>query len=270
MRLINNKNIDLSNSLSRGLLILECFTAKRPRLSPSQIQELAKIPRATLFRLLKILTGFGYLKHDEESKKYYLGPSVLHMGFAVLHSMEARDIIRPYLETLARQFNKSIGLLMLDDNEMVYVERVRVPSIRVFNVSVGTRIAVYPTAAGKAVLAYLDQAKVKQIAGELKKEGKVDIGENGERLFNSLSEVRRDGYSINDDELYKGVRAIAVPLFSSEGVAYAINVTVQPDEVSVYDLRRTYAPVLVAIAKKVSKLLGHQEDEELLSEPELA
>jgi IclR family transcriptional regulator, pca regulon regulatory protein len=260
MRLLSDPGIDLSHSLSRGLLILECFTTRQPRLSTSEIQKLTNMPRASLFRLLKILKGFGYLKHDEESKKYFLGPSVLRMGFSVLHSLEAREIARPYLGTLSRQFNKSIGLLMLDDNEMVYVERVRVPSVRVFNLNVGDRIAVYPTAAGKAVLAYLDEEKMAQMLDELKREEKVDVGENGEKLFASLAEVRQQGYSINNEEVYKGVRAIAVPIFSSEGVVYSVNVAVPPDEVSVDELRNAYAPELVTVGKTISELLGYQNE----------
>ncbi len=259
---------DMSNALTRGLLILECFTTKQPRIASSEIQSLTNIPRATLFRLLKILTAFSYLKYDEESKKYFLGPGVLRMGFSVLHTLEAREIMRPDLDMLSRKFNKTVGLLMLDNNEMVYVERVRVPSVRIFNLSVGNRIAVYPTAAGKAVLAYLSEDKLKQVVDELKREGQIDIGHDGRKLFNSLAEVRRDGYSINDEERYKGVRAIGVPVFSSEGIAYAINVTVAPEEVPVDELRRTYAPELVAVGRRISRLLGYRYEEEFASENE--
>lgn len=263
MRLSHDNEVDLVNSLSRGLLILESFTARQPRLFPSQIQTLTNIPRATLFRLLKILKGLNYLKYDSESKKYYLGPSVLRLGFSVLQTLEAREIIRPYLEKLSRKFNRSIGLLMLDNCEMVYIERIRVPSLRDFNISVGSRIAVYPTAAGKAVLAYLNKEKLKQIIDELKKDGQAAqyIGKNGEKLFNSLDEVRRQGYSMNNEELFKGVRGIAVPIFSAEGVTYAINTAVPPEEVSVDDLRNIYAPELMAVGKDISRLLGHQDDE---------
>ena len=54
--------------------------------------------------------------------------------------MELGDIARPYMEVLSRESNKTVNLAILDKDEMVYIERIRVPSIRAFNVGVGNRI----------------------------------------------------------------------------------------------------------------------------------
>lgn len=262
MRPLLDASIDLSHSLSRGLTILECIAASQTRVSASEIQKLTGIPNATLFRLLNILKGFGYVRYVKETKKYYLGPSVLHMGFAVLQNFEGREILRPLLHALAFELKKSVGLLFLDGNEMVYLERVRTPipidHALDFHFSVGTRIPVYPSASGKAILAYLDPKKLHQIAVQAKKKG-IDVGKKSEKLFNCLTEVRRQGYAIYDNELNNGVRAIAVPVFSYEGIVYSINVIVRYHEVSVDELRQMYAPKLVAAGKEASKLLGALE-----------
>jgi len=51
--------------------------------------------------------------------------------------MEIREITRPYLERLSREFNKSVNLLMLDRLRMVFIERIRVPGVRDFHISIG-------------------------------------------------------------------------------------------------------------------------------------
>jgi DNA-binding IclR family transcriptional regulator len=252
--------IDLSHSLSRGLIILECFTGRQQWYSASKIHELTGIPKATLFRLLNILKGFDYLRYDKERKKYHLGPSVLHMGFAGLHSLEARDILRPVLDRLSKEFNKAVGLLLLDADEMLYIERVRVPTpanpALELHFSLGTRIPVYPSAAGMAVLAHLDQKSFKDVLSQIAKEPRIDIGKDGDALLRRLSKVRQQGYATYNNELNNGVRAIAVPVFSYEGIEHSIQVVVRQEELSVDDLIRLCAPKLIAAGKEASKLLG--------------
>jgi IclR family pca regulon transcriptional regulator len=192
-----------------------------------------------------------------------LGPKVLSLGFSVLQSLEVREIARPYLEKLSREYNKSVNLLMLDRNEMVFIERIRVPGPRDYNVSIGSRIPVYNTAAGKAVLAYLEQEKFGEVIREIKRDPSAVgyIGKNGEKLVQVLNKVKREGFATNDEESAKGLRAIAVPIFLSEGVACAIDLIVASEEVSLRELKINYAPKLIKIGKEISEAMGYRDTE---------
>jgi IclR family pca regulon transcriptional regulator len=249
-----------ANSNIKGVQVLECFSPNRPHLSQSEIQKITKISKSTVFRLVKTLTDLNYLKYDPGNKKYFLGPKVLSLGFSVLQSLEVREIARPYLEKLSRECNKSVNLLMLDGAEMVFVERIRVPGPRDYNVSIGSRIAVYNTAAGRAVLAYLEQEKLSSVIREILGDPSAvrHVGQNGERLFQILSKVKREGFATNDEESAKGLRAIAVPIFSPEGVTCAIDLIVAPEEVSLKELRKDYAPKLMETGKEISEAMGYQ------------
>ncbi len=249
-----------TNSNIKGVLILECFSPNRPHLSQSEIQKITKISKSTVFRLVKTLTDLNYLKYDPGNGKYFLGPKVLSLGFSVLQSLEVREIARPYLEKLSRECNKSVNLLMLDGIQMVFVERIRVPGPRDYNVSIGSRIAVYNTAAGRAVLAYLEQEKLSSVIREIQEDPSAvrHIGQDGERLFQILSKVTREGFATNDEESAKGLRAVAVPIFSSEGVACAIDLIVAPEEVSLKELRKRYAPKLAETGKEISEAMGYR------------
>lgn len=250
-----------ANSLSRGLGILESFTQNKQHLFLSEIQKITNISKSTVFRLLKTLTELNYLKYDSENKRYFLGPRVLSLGFSVLQSMETREIARPYMERLSRECNKSVNLLMLDRQRMVFTERIRVPGLRDFNISIGSTIPVHNTAAGKAVLAYLEQEKFKEIIQKIKKDFQAvrHIGKNANRLPQLLNEVRRNGFAINDEESSKGIRAIAVPIFSPDGVTCAMDMIVAPEEISVNELRTKYAPKLIREGNEISEALGWQQ-----------
>ena len=245
----------LSNSLVRGLLVLECFSPHKDSYTLAGLSRLVDIPKSSLYRVVKTLSEMNYLRYDDQSKRYYLGTRVLSLGFSVLQSMELREIARPYLEKLSRECNKTVNLAILDKHEMVYVERVRVPGIRAFNISIGNRIPVWSTAVGKAVLAHLEPAKLKALLKQLRELPEFKVGEN--RLIKALDQVRRDGFALNDQEFLRGIRAVAVPIFSPDGVNCAINIVVEPEEVSIEELRKQYAPRLISVGKELSRALGY-------------
>jgi IclR family pca regulon transcriptional regulator len=144
---------------------------------------------------------------------------------------------------------------------MVYIDRIKVHHIRDFNINIGDRIPVYNTAAGRAVLAYLEEEKLLEIIREIKNIPGYSryIGENGNKLIRILDNVRANGFSVNDEELLIGVRAIAVPVFSHQNAFYAINVIVASEQVSVNELKNEYAPKLIKIGNELSKAMGYQK-----------
>ncbi|MGZ3648864.1 MAG: IclR family transcriptional regulator, partial [Syntrophales bacterium] len=103
-----------AGSLTRGLLVLECFSPQKDSFTLSDLAKLLVIPKSSLHRVMKTLSRMNYLRYEEQSKRYYLGMRVLSLGFSVLQSMELREIARPYLEKLSRECNKTLNLAVLD------------------------------------------------------------------------------------------------------------------------------------------------------------
>lgn len=248
------------NSLNKGLSILECFTPLKYDLSLSETCKLTGLSKATVFRLLKTLSQLNYLRYDSRNKKYYLGPRVLSLGFAVLQGMEVREIARPYIERLSEECRKTVNLAVMDRVEMVHIDRIRFPDVRDLNISIGSRIPSYNTALGRAVLAHQEKEKFREILKEICKDPKVvkGVGKDGKILTKILEKVRKEGFATGDEEFVKGIRAIAVPLFSPNGVAYSINVVVPGDTVSMDELKIKYAPKLIKIGQEISEMLGYQ------------
>lgn len=248
---------DSASSLARGLSVLECFgQEKRNRYTLSELARRLDMPKSTMYRVLKTLSRMGYLRYEEHSKHYYLGVRVLSLGFALLEGMELREIARPYMEMLSHECNKTVNLTILDGMEMVYVERVSVRSIRVYNIGVGSRIQPWDSAVGKAVLAFLDAPTVSKMIKQARKGG---IFKSKEDIFmKDLIDVRENGFAENNQESRAGIIAIAAPVFSSKGVMGAINLIAEPEEFSIDVLKERYAPKLMKISKELSEALGYR------------
>jgi len=252
-------------SAARALRILESFSVVKPNLSFNEIEMKTCIPRSSLFRLLKTLTHLNYIRYYVESKKYSLGPRVLSLGFSVLQSMEIRELARPYLERLSREFNNSVNLLMLDRVRMVFIERIRVPGRMDFNISIGSTVPAYSTASGKVVLSHLDDGHLSKIIREMEKDPHAAryIGKNGKKLAQALKEVRQDGFAIYEEEVSRGFRAVAVPILTSEEIPYAMDIIVGVEEASVDKLKTQYAPKLMEAGREISQVLGHPEIDQI-------
>jgi DNA-binding IclR family transcriptional regulator len=255
------KHLDPTNncagSLARGLVVLECFSPRRDSFTLADLAKLLDIPKSSLHRVVKTLSQMNYLRYEEQSKRYYLGMRVLSLGFSVLQGMELREIARPYLERLSRECNKTVNLAVFDRDEMVYVERVRVPGIRTFNIGVGNRIPLWSTAVGRAVLAHLEPEKVREMFKKLKASPESSIDET--RFMKILADTRKGGFAASNQEHQRGILAIAVPVFSSSGVACAVNLVGEPEDVTMHALKTEYAPKLIKVGKELSAALGYRE-----------
>ena len=250
----NHSSDKSCRSLLRGLQVLESFTPQKQHLTLAELTKLLHAPKSTVYRVLKTLWGVNYLRYDEFNKRYSLGTKVLSLGFSVLHNMELREIARPLMEAFSRNCNKTVNMAVLDKNEMVYIERVRVPSIRQFNISIGSRIPVWNTAVGKAVLANLDPDRQSQVLIGLKRSYKGEINEK--TLTKELENVRKLGFAVNDQDYLKGIRAIGVPVFDEKGVVCGLNLVAEPEDGSIAELRNRYGTELLQLGRELSEALG--------------
>lgn len=236
--------------------MLESFSQEKTSYTLSELARHLNIPKASLHRIVKDLAQLNFLRYEEHSKRYYLGTRVLSLGYFLLESMELREIARPYLKSLSKECNKTINLAIFDKNGMVYIERIRVPSIRNANFSVGIRLPLWNTSVGRVFLANLDMVKVNELLKRAKELPNFKIDEK--KLFKILAQARKDGFVVVNQEFITGFLTLAVPIFSASGVIGAINLVGEPETVSIDTLRSEYAPKLLKVGKELSKALGHQ------------
>jgi len=246
------------NSLARGLMVLEAFKPGAFRLSLAEISRITNTPKATAFRLVKTLAELNYLKYDTAYKEYYLGPKVLSLGHSVLQSLEIQEIIRPYLVTLSRECGKTINFAVLDDSEMVYIERIRAPETVYLDITIGSRIPLYSTAVGRAVLAHMGEPQLAETLEKIGSDPKAAAYIRDKRkLSKTNKDIRQKGFASAHDEYRPGVGAIAVPVLNSEGIVGGINLVVAGDLVAVDEIIENYAQLMIRTSREISEALGH-------------
>jgi IclR family pca regulon transcriptional regulator len=250
--------VGLSQSLERGLAVLCAFTPDRPALGISELARELDLTRSTTHRYVATLASLGFLEQDDCTRKYRLGPRVLDLGFAMLGSLELREIAAPHLRRLTDATGHTSNLAIRDDTDVILIDRVRGRPGRYhhleFTLHVGSRIPAYCSATGKVLLAFLPRPDLDRLLE------RIDLTQRGPRtltdkgaLLAELERVRRTGLAINDEELESALRSIAAPVRARSGeVVAAINVAIPWSPVAMSELVRRLGPAIQAAANEIA------------------
>jgi IclR family pca regulon transcriptional regulator len=252
-----------SQSIQRGLAILSSFKPTRPLLGVSELAREVGLGRSTAHRYVATLAALGYLEQDPPSRKYRLGPKVIDLGFSAINSMELRSISQPYLQRLSNDTGYTANMAILDDTDIIYIERCRSskkgPSEVELDLHVGSRLPAYCTSMGKVLLAYLpdDERDARLDRSPLKRHGPNTVTDKA-ALVDELDRVRETGIAINNEEIAFGIRAIAVPVRGRSGsVVASVGFGVHNSWVRIQDLVLELTPMLQNTASEISARIGY-------------
>jgi IclR family pca regulon transcriptional regulator len=256
-----------SQSLERGLAILECFTPDTPVLGIADVAEQLGMSRSTTHRYITTLLALGYLRQGAR-RKYRLGLRVTDLGMAALNETGLREHAHADLAELAQRSGYATSIAVLEDDEIVYVDRVRgfrrrqgVPGP---DLQAGSRLPAYCTALGKVLLAHLPDHERREALSraELKRRGPNTIVSKS-TLRDELAQVIEEGIAVEDQELVGGRVAIAAPVFDEAGeIAAAIDLTAGSSGIAVEELADALGPHLISTADRISSRLGNRRESE--------
>jgi PcaR/PcaU/PobR family beta-ketoadipate pathway transcriptional regulator len=246
-------------ALSRGLGILELFTAKNPSLTLTEVAALLTLNKSTAFRILSTLETMGYLERDPASRRYRPSLKVLHLGFGAINRLEVRQVARQYLEQVAQELDETVSLAVLYGTDIIYVDRIRNRAIVGVVLDIGSHVPAHCTTMGKVLLANLEEDELQAFLGmgELTRYTSRTLTDK-DILLKELEAIRRDGYATSDGELAIGLRAAGAPIRDNNGKAVAaIGISGSMSTINLQRLRKEIVPAVVRTAEQISLALGY-------------
>lgn len=202
-----------SQTLSRGIRILELLADAREPLSIDELSRRLEVHRSIAYRLLRTLEDHGLVARDG-SGRVALGSRMAALAAGVAHDLQAEAL--PELTAAANELGMTCFLSILDRDECITLASVE-PRHGVASVAQrpGTRHPVTVGAPGKAILALLPEHRWPD---ELDAAHRADVLTTRER-----------GWATSHDEVIAGLRSIAVPLALPKGERAAIAVVYLSD-----------------------------------------
>lgn len=233
----SSKNPYIRTSLQKAFHVLNLFSVDTPTLRLSDISKALGISPSSLYPILHTLEHSGYLRRDDD-RRYSLGLKLLERTNVLLESLDLRDKAKPHLKTLANDCQANAHLAIRNGWMVLYLEReVAGPDV-VFSYILGRQTPIHCTALGKAILAHQPDDLIEAFLGEVQLEPKTpNTIVSPERFRDALSDVRTQGYAIDDEELHSGVMCVAAPVFDyADQVVAAISISFPKTEATTEQL----------------------------------
>jgi len=243
-------------SLENALLLLETLS-ECPDSSLADLSRRLDAPRARVFRHLRALEAGGYVRQKEGTKRYVLGPRLIHLGEAARDQTRLPEIARAFMVSLRDRLNETTHLGVLSRREVVHVEVVPSTHYVKMAVEVGERTYGHCSALGKVLLAWSEPQVVDDFVEQRGLPGFTDRTiTSGEQLYAELAQIRASGYGLDDEESVIGLRCVAAPVRDdSNRVVSALSVS-SPSERLTREAAVELAPMVIETAEAISRQLG--------------
>ena len=206
-------------SVARAIELVDLVAgAPTEGLSLSQITSVVDGSKSTVFALLRTLAEFGYVRLVEPGPRYLPGMALVRLGDLSISHQPIGQIARPFLHSLSQLTQLTIRVAINDDGHPVFIERIDSPGTVRFNTPLGIRELAHVSSAGKAILAELtpeDVARVTRESGLIARTKKTHT--TLKSLNADLTEIRKRGYAIDNEEDAEGVFCVGAAFFDHTG-----------------------------------------------------
>lgn len=244
-------------SVARALEILRCFRYT-PEMGISEIAEEMNLNKSTVFGLVNTLAGYGYLEQVPSNRKYRLGLELFEMGNLVLSRIDIRNEAKELCTPLVQKYPATVHIATHSEGEVVYVDKLDAGLSLISASSVGKRLPMHCTGVGKAILAYLPETYIDQyLQFPLKKFTEKTVTTR-QQLADELSNVRKMGIAMDQEEIELGLSCIAAPILQRNGEpVLAISLSFPYGRISSINLEEAKEELLMR-TRTLSARLGYR------------
>ena len=253
----NFKPVRGTATLAKGISLLNIVGEAGKPMRFSEIVKVSGIPKGTVHRLLAALVEHRLLRYDQISQTYRLGLRVFELANMVSDDFDLRSAADPEVLRIRDLTGETIRLAILDGTEVIYIDQKGSKEELSVRYAVGARVPVYCSAAGKAILSFLEPEKQFALLSQLRLDPLTpstitEIKELKAQL--DLGEVR--GYALDNEEQITGVRAVSAPVLDRWGRPMAaVSITGPANRLSI-DKLHTYGRDLIDACRRISGNAG--------------
>jgi len=194
---------------------------------------------------------------QEENKRFQLTPKILSLATCYLSSNSLSSVLQPAVERISKTLGESSMCGVLDGANFTLVARATPPWTMTLNMGIGSQLPAATSAIGRVLLAALNDKALTKVLSSIDPEKLTEHTVLSKATIQKqIVKVRRDGYSLVEDEVVLGFRSIAVPIKDYSGkVVAALNVGVQSKRIKLSMSINEHLPLLLREASLLSAQL---------------
>ncbi|GAB3670124.1 IclR family transcriptional regulator [Halopiger thermotolerans] len=210
-------------SLERGFEIVE-YLYQEGETTVSELATELGTSTSTAHIYLKTLSDIGYVVKDGPA--YSLSHRFLRFGTKTREKSKIYQAAQSEVDKLAAETSEVSALGVSERGQRILLYKAESSEAVYDNPPVGEYTYMHWTALGKAILGHLPRERVEEIVTQhgLPARTQQTIDEESE-LFAELETINENGYAIEDEERWNGIRSVAVPLFDDDAIVGSISVS---------------------------------------------
>jgi DNA-binding IclR family transcriptional regulator len=245
-------------SLDRAFDILELLSTEQHGLNLTEIGNRLELHKSTVYRLLNALKTRGYIEKTHGGS-YRLGMEFIELSSLYLNNLELKTEAQPVLRELSSLSGNTVFLATLQDDEVVYIDKMETHnSLRKYSI-IGRRAPLYCTALGKSMLTGRSGDMIRRLyqGRELQAYTQKTIT-NPEDLVAEIERTRRRGFSVDDEEYELGIRCIGAPILDYRDEVIGAVSTSGYTSVITRERVEEVGGYVVKAARDISQRMGHR------------
>jgi IclR family KDG regulon transcriptional repressor len=250
-----------SNTVHRAMALLIALRDAPPEgLGISELTRRVGANRSTIYRIIDALKSYGFVRPGDSPGTVRLGFGLVELADAALTRLDVRDVTAPHLRELSQQTGETCHLAVLDELEVVYIDKAE--SDQAFHLSSrpGKRQPLHCTALGKSFLAAMPPEMLARALDQLILEARTDRTiTSRERLQEELRLVARRGWATDIGENSEGVNCVGAPVYGRDPFPVAAISASAPAHRFTRGNISDYGKMILATAQTISRELGHIE-----------
>ncbi len=207
----------LIKSIDKAVNVLqELYAAHRP-LRVSELAKTLSLSPSVVSRIVATFASSGLVDIDEETGRIHLGLGLVLLGNAALGKRKLEYVAIPVMARLAEQFEEYVSLSRLVGKRVVMFRGGPVEALQ-RDTFLTCVVPVHATAPGKLLAAWQTEEELAAILNTF------GMDPYTPKTITSLSQFKDDlkaihkaHFAVDDEELVRGLRHVATPIFDHDG-----------------------------------------------------
>jgi IclR family acetate operon transcriptional repressor len=243
-------------SVDRALFLLETIAEAGGEATLTDLSVRTGLNISTCHHLLATLIQRGFAAKVPGRRLYALGARILYLGHACLQ-VDLPRRAQPFLEAINAATGETVHLAALQGDQVVTVARREARhAVRVDSGPIGKVGAPHATSLGKAILAWLPEDEMKRMVAHGMKRFTENTITEFPALIEDLRHVRRNGYSMDREEILPGVICIGAAIRDQAGTVIGAISASTPTMRATEEHLGLMRSEIVAAARAMSALFG--------------
>jgi DNA-binding IclR family transcriptional regulator len=240
-------------SLVRACDILD-YISKNRKVRLNELTKEFGLAKTTIFGILRTLE-YKNMVYKDENANYYLGIKNYTYGKVYEKDFDLKRIIHPFLEKLATKYNETVHMAIEENGQVLYIDRVKSSHAVRLASNIGGYDPLYCSSIGKLILAYKSETEIEAYINKSTLEKKApNTITDVSKLKKELKNIRRNAFSIDNEELEQGLVCVSAPIFTDSKFTAAISISGPTNRID-KDIFSKMTEDITKLCRNISELL---------------